>query len=214
MKRISTGGISYLETVDGDPACAWYWGTDYVHGDLYEAEELFREGHPVTCNRLVFVHCPDGRVVEPVKGRAGQYFGRPIYNDGKLQILLVDFPEGLIKIVQYDGEDEQTSLTASIPLREVKDCYNLFLANAPLMLYRQGHEGRFQEVWPEKAEFAIGERESFFSREDGMLYFSRWLEEQVYEEEIVVRKYPGGEILEVFPGSWQKMPDGPWLLLP
>lgn len=210
MKKIHTQGISYIETVDGNPD--WYWGSDYAQGDLYEAEELFRDGHPVTCNLLVFVHYPDGRAVEPVKRKDGQYFGRPTYYEGKLHILLVDFPEGLIKIIQYDDERKQTALVAAVPLGEVKDCYNLLLAHTPLMLYRQGNDGMFQEVWPEKVEFPIGETESFLVRDGDILYFSRWTEPDG-QEEMVVRKYPGGEILQVVPGTLKEMPDGQrWLL--
>ena len=40
MKRIETQGITYIEPLVG--CNEWYWGTDYIHGDLYEAEELFR----------------------------------------------------------------------------------------------------------------------------------------------------------------------------
>ena len=66
MKIIETHGITYIEPLSG--SCEWYWGNDYTHGDLYEAEELYRGHHPVNCNRLVFIHYPDGRVVEPIKG--------------------------------------------------------------------------------------------------------------------------------------------------
>ena len=39
MKQIETQGITYLEPLKGSQH--WYWGTDYISGDLYEAEELF-----------------------------------------------------------------------------------------------------------------------------------------------------------------------------
>ena len=45
MKRIETQGIYCIEPLDGSRE--WYWGMDYTGGDLYEAEELFRQGHPV-----------------------------------------------------------------------------------------------------------------------------------------------------------------------
>lgn len=53
MKIIDLHGIPNLEPVQGS-AGEWYWATDYIHGDLYEAEELFRQGHPVQSNRLYF----------------------------------------------------------------------------------------------------------------------------------------------------------------
>ena len=54
MKKIDTQGITYIETLEGSKD--WYWGTDYTSGDLYEAEELFKQGHPINQNRLLFIH--------------------------------------------------------------------------------------------------------------------------------------------------------------
>ncbi len=67
MKIIETHGITYIEPLSG--SCEWYWGNDYTHGDLYEAEELYRGHHPVNCNRLVFIHYPDGRGANQGKRR-------------------------------------------------------------------------------------------------------------------------------------------------
>lgn len=83
FKKIDTHGINCIEPVPGSRGPEWYWGSDFASGDLYEAEELFRGRHPVRGNRLVFVRCPEGRVVEPIAGREGRYFGRPIFWDGK-----------------------------------------------------------------------------------------------------------------------------------
>lgn len=214
MKIIDTQGIGYIEPLDG--SIEWYWGSDYAQGDLYEAEELYRDHHAVNCNRLVFVHYPDGRVAEPIKGREGQYFGRPISYDGKIQILLADFPKSLLCIFQYDDSADQVSLTVSLPLTEVEDCYNLLLRQSPFMLTRQARDGKLQIIWPEKIEFGIDESESFFERKGDKLYFCRWYEHpdgQDDREEIVVRKYPTGEVLEVIPGAWKDMPDGEvWVL--
>ena len=91
MKRIITNGITNLEPLPG--SSEWYWGTDYASNDLYEAEELFRSGHPIDKNRLVLVHCPEGTVYEPVCTKPGQYLGRPVYHDGRVVLLMVDFPD-------------------------------------------------------------------------------------------------------------------------
>lgn len=211
VKKIDVHGISYLESLSGN--YGWYWGSDYTHGDLYEAEELFKNNHSVKCNRLVFVHYPDGRVVEPIKGKEGQYFGRPVFFDGKLQILLVDFSKSLIQVIQYDDTTSQIILLASLSLTEVEDCYNLILLQSPLMLARQGNDGKFQIVWPEKFEFDICETESFFYRDDDKMYFSKWFEEPDYREEVIVRGYPTGEVLECISGALMEMPDGQkWIL--
>lgn len=211
MKKIDIHGISYIEPLNG--SCGWYWGSDCTGGDLYEAEELFRGNHPVKCSRLVFAHYPDGRVAEPIEIKDGQYFGRPSFFDGKLQILLVDFLKSLIRIFQYDDNAKQTALLGELPLTEIEDCYNLHLEQSPLMLTRQGSDGRFQVVWPEKVEFDIGGTESFFYRNGDKMYFSRWIEDPDYREEVVVRKYPTGEVLECISGSLVEMPDGQnWIL--
>ncbi len=211
MKIIETHGITYIEPLSG--SCEWYWGNDYTHGDLYEAEELYRGHHPVNCNRLVFIHYPDGRVVEPIKGNAGQYFGQPILYNGKIQILLADFPKSLLCVLQYDDTTNRITAIASLPFTEIKDCYGLLLHQSPLMLTRQAHDGRFQIIWPEKVQFDIEETESFCERKKQKLYFCRWHEDPEYREEIVVRAYPTGKILEIIPGSWKDMPNGQiWVL--
>lgn len=76
MKTIVTDGITYIEPLAGSQE--WYWGSDYIHGDLYETEEVYHDHYPVKCNRLVFVHYPDDRIAEPVKGKAAS----SIFADG------------------------------------------------------------------------------------------------------------------------------------
>ena len=120
MKIIQTNGLGNLTELEYSGG--WYWCCDYARGDLYEAEELFRSGHPVQQNRLVFVHCPDGRVVEPIRAGAGQYFGAPAFENGKLQILMVDFPQAAIRIFQHDPRSGQTALRAELALAQVEDC--------------------------------------------------------------------------------------------
>ena len=211
MKEVNAQGITYIEPLVG--CSEWYWGTDYIHGDLYEAEELFRDGHPVSQNKLLLVHDPDGRVVQPVIAQEGQYLGNPVYYDGRIAILMVDFPAGQIIVMQFDRALEHIIERRELPLSTVKDCYNLLLKTAPLMVTRQGSEDTFQIIWPEQVSFTIGERESFWVRSGDKLYFSTWCEEPEYREEIIVRKLETGEIIDRFPGSNMTMPDGRlWVL--
>ena len=78
MKNIDIHGMTNMELIRGGIA-EWYWATDYIHGDLYEAEELFRQGHLVRSNRLYLIHYPDGMIYEPVHSADGQYLGTPVY---------------------------------------------------------------------------------------------------------------------------------------
>ncbi len=209
IKRINTGGISYLAPLTGSRN--WYWGTDYTSGDLYEAEELYRDGHRIRQNRLIFVHYPEGRVVEPVQAREGQYFGLPAW-DGGIVILLADFPAGEIRLLRYEDAGGAVTPIVTMPRAAVEDCYNLMPHVSPLCLTRQTAE-RFQVLWPDSADFAIHPAESFCFRDGDRLYFSRWYEDPDYREEVVVRRMPDGAVMEQYRGALLELPDGQqWLL--
>ena len=211
MKVIETNGITYLENFN--TCTEWYWGTDYACGDLYEAEEVFLAGKRFESNRLIFVHYPDGKVFEPIKPKENQYFGRPAYIDGQIYFLLVNFDEKLIRVFQSSHDMEESVVILEIPLSKVKDCYNLSIDGWPLMITRQGVDNHFQIIWPEQADFEIGERESFFGRKDGKLFFTEWHEEPIEYEEVNVREYPTGNLIEKISGMATSMPDGQiWIL--
>ena len=210
IKTIDTGGICWAEPFRGSKD--WLYGTDHTDGDLYEAEELYQDGHPITKNRLIFIRRADGLVREPLKAKDGQYFGAPLFEDGRIMILLADFPEEQLLLYAYDGDRDELQLIAAFPRSIAEDCYNLMPSGSPLMLTRQAGN-RFQILWPEKADFAIAPSESFCFREEGRLYFSRWYEDPDYREEVIVRDL-SGEILEKYPGTLEILPDGQkWLLV-
>ena len=212
MKRIITNGITDLEPLAG--SSEWYWGADYASGDLYEAEELFRSGHPIDKNRLVLVRCPEGTVYEPVRTKSGQYLGRPVYHDGREVLLMVDFPKEEIRILTFYEATEITELLVVLPLSIVADCYNLMLEASPLMLTRSAHDNQFQIIWPKRRDFAIEDHEIFGFLERSRLYTSVWHEDPDYREEVLVRDYDSREVLERIPGSLRFMPDGQnWLLV-
>ena len=212
MKKIETHGITCFEPLDGSPE--WYWGCDYAAGDLYEAEELYQKGGPIKNNRVLLIHYPDGEVAEPVKTLPDQYLGRPVFHEGKIINLLVDFPKGEIHVLAYEHAHRQLSTVVTLPLSGVKDCYNLLLRGDPLMLTRSGGENRFEILWPEQVSFDIGVRETFDFRDGDKLYFQEWFEDPDYREEVVVRDLHTGKILERFSGAIKEMPNGQhWLLV-
>ena len=212
MKRIITNGITNLEPLAG--SSKWYWGSDYASGDLYDAAELFRSGHPIRKNRLVLVRCPEATVYEPVCTKPGQYLGRPAYHNGQVVLLLVDFPKEEIRILSFDEAKKTIEPLAVLPLSVVADCYNLMLDTPPLMLTRSAHDNQFQILWPERRDFAIEDHEFFEFLEGNRLYTSVWYEDPDYREELLVRDYDTGELLERIPGSLRQMPNGQkWLLV-
>ena len=210
-KTINTKGIQYLDTVPGTDK--WYWGMDYTSGDLYEAEELFNDGHKIKRNRMVLVSYPDGEVREPVKAEEGQYFGNCVFTEGRIFLLLVDFNVRKIMIFRCSEDCGSAEIYVEIPLDEAKDCYNLMLHIEPLTLTRQGREDRFQVIWPDKSDFEMDVTETLDSREGDVLIFTRWFEDPDYREETVIRRYPTGEVLENIDGNFIRMPDGcGWIL--
>ncbi len=211
MKIVDLHGMTNMELVSG--AEEWYWATDYIHGDLYEAEELFRKGHPVQSNQLYLIHYPDGAVYEPVPPAAGQYLGCPAYDNGAVALLAVKFAEGIIRILRFTPEQGKIQEVVRLPLSAVENCYNLMLHTAPLSLTRQPNDNTFELVWPEQVRFAIEDRETLNFRDGDKLYFNIWHEEPDYREETIVRSLTDGTILERFPGVVRIMPNGEaWII--
>ena len=212
MRIIDIHGMTNMELVRGGTD-EWYWATDYIHGDLYEAEELFRQGHSVRSNRLYLIHYPDGTVYEPVKPTDGQYLGSPVYDGSSVVLLAVSFTEGVIRILRFLHQQEKVQEVTQLLLSAVKDCYNLLLHTSPLSLTRQPNEGTFEIIWPEQVRFAIDERETLNFRDGEKLYFNIWYEDPDYREETLVRSLPDGTILERLSGDIRIMPNREqWLI--
>lgn len=212
MRIIDIHGMTNMELVRGGTD-EWYWATDYIHGDLYEAEELFRQGHSVRSNRLYLIHYPDGTVYEPVKPTDGQYLGSPVYDGSSVVLLAVSFTEGVIRILRFLHQQEKVQEVTQLPLSAVKDCYNLLLHTSPLSLTRQPNAGTFEIIWPEQVRFAIDERETLNFRDGEKLYFNIWYEDPDYREETLVRSLPDGTILERLSGDIRIMPNREqWLI--
>ncbi len=209
-KRVDTGGIINFRPLEG---CEWYWGMDYTDGDLYEAEELWQDGRRIKANRLLFIDRQTGETMEPVTAREGQYLGSPVCSGGSVYVLRADFPAGTIDILKCAPDLTAAEPMARLPRSGIKDCYNLMLTAEPLTLVRQGHDGDFQVLWPERGSFAIDAAETFDFREGDELIFARWFEDPDYREEVVVRRYPTGEVLERMDGSVITLPGGErWLV--
>lgn len=212
MRTLDTGGLVHIEPVPGGTS-KWYYGISHACGDLYEAEEIFNSGRELRGRRLCFVSYPEGSVYEPVPVKQGAYFSEPVYADGGICFLNVDFSQARMQILRFDCAEHGVEPVTELPLNAVRDCYNLGLDIAPLTLRRQGGaDGLFEIIWPERVSFPLGEHESFFLREGDRLFFSRWHEEGEgadyrYWEETVVRDL-NGEIREILPGDVRIMPNG------
>lgn len=209
LKTIDLKGIGTLRQIR-EGINDWLFALEFPYGDLYEAQELHEEGRPVRSNRLLLVHLPDATVYEPVHKKDCVIFGQPVYCDGKIGIMAVDFFTENIRVYQFSTEDASCVQLAEMALSEVKDCYNLMLHSSPMMLTRQPNDGTFDIIWPERRTFPIGSRETFYGAENGRMFFSTWVEDPDYHEHTVVRSYPDGELIEELKGNIDLLPDGQW----
>lgn len=206
-KQIELNGLTNLEIVAGGTQ-EWYWSMDITGGDLYEAQQLFQKGE-ILCNHLYLIHYPDGKVYNNEALTAkGCYFGKPVYDNGFVMLLQIDFVKEIIFIFRFEAVLNNVVKVAELPLCIVKDCYNLCLHISPVMLTRQSSDNYFEIIWPEKVKFSIGKREHFLFREEEKLYFNVWYEQPKYREETVVRLLPEGNIVERFSGDIFIMPNG------
>ena len=125
----------------------------------------------------------------------------------------MSFEEKVIRVYQCSSDMKETTLSIEIPLTTIKDCYNLRLDGSPLMITRQGGENSFQIIWPEEIEFDIGVGENFLYRKDDRLYFSEWHEDPEYREEVNIREYPSGKLINKLDGAFFSFRDGlNWIL--
>lgn len=151
--------------------------------------------------------------MEPIPSKKGQYFGRPLFYENKIILLVADFPEKQLRILSYDPETEAISTLATLPRSITEDCYNLQLKLSPLMLVRQGQENTLEILWPVQKTYAMDLQESFRFRHGDELYFETWYEDPDYRDEIVIRDFHTGNVLKRLPGILMTTPDGEiWML--
>ncbi|BBF43779.1 hypothetical protein lbkm_2467 [Lachnospiraceae bacterium KM106-2] len=210
MKIKNIEGLSdvYLEQIEG--TSEWYFCKQCEDSfcDLYEAEEIIKEKGKFSGATCYLIHYPDGEVFRPFEMRKNIYIEAPVWDNGKIGFLEVDFLMNKINVYYYMPEDKKLVKLAELPLESVEDCYNLRLKSTPLMLGRDGNEGKYEIIWPVRKTILMGDRETLMFRQDEKLYFNDWYENPEYHEEVVVRDINTGLVMERFCGNIYRMPDG------
>ena len=176
--------------------------------DLYEAEEIVRNGQVYEGMTCVLIHYPDRNVYYPFVTKENVYVDAPVYWDGVLYFLVVDFTAEKIEIVAFDTTMYETQTIKEIPLNEVEDCYNLMLRVAPVLLVRDGNKNGLEVIYPEKKQLEMSNHEVFLFKDEDKMYFSEWFEDPEYHEMVVVRDWNTGKEIERFEGSLWRMPNG------
>ena len=202
MKEINLKGNIYLHDLEG--SSEWYYAMNEPYGDLYEAQEIYQMNGSIKESNLYLVHYPDGQVLEPMATKKNSCFGKPVYHDGDIYLLAVDFAASKIEIYRWNKD---LSALGSLSLDEIEDCYNLMLHVKPLVLARQKLD-LFEIVWPEKKVYQMSMHESFMHRDGDLLVFSEWFEDPDYREEVVFRDYETGQVAKRLKGTVHVMPNG------
>lgn len=209
IKLIKIQGLSETYPVEIEGTHEWYAarepGMDMC--DLYEAEEIFEKTGSFKGMNYHLIHYPDGEVHSPFQLQENVYVDKPVWNDGVLNFLVVDFKKKLIIITEYIPVKKELRVIAELSLSEVEDCYNLMLETSPLMLGRSPHDGYYEIVWPENKRIPIGDTETFLFRDGEHLYFSEWYEDPVYRENVIVREIHTGKIIEKSKGYILRLPN-------
>ena len=136
------------------------------------------------------------------------YIEQPVWDNGTLYFLRVDFIKQIIQIYSYFPENQVLDIMKELPLSIVDDCYNLMLKITPLMLCRDANNSIYEIVWPENKKIEIGETEELLFRDGEDLYFSEWYENPEYHENVIVRDLNSGEIKGKYQGYLCRMPNG------
>lgn len=215
MKYLKIDGLTdvYPEPVEG--TSEWYYCklAKSTFCDLYEAEEIINSGNVYDGMSCVLIHYPDGEVIRPFELEENVYIDAPVFYEGVLYFLVVNFNQNKIQIVAYTPKSKDKSTIAELPLSDVEDCYNLLLRVAPVLLIREANDGYLNILWPEKKKIEIGDTEGLMFRDGDNLYCSEWYEDSEYHERIIVRDWNTGEVKEKFEGQMNRMPNGDiWIL--
>ena len=176
--------------------------------DLYEAEEIVKSGQVYEGMTCVLIHYPDRNVYYPFVTKENVYVDAPVYWDGALYFLVVDFTEKKIGIVAFDTAMYEIQTVEEFSLDEVENCYNLMLRVAPVVLVRDGNKNVLDVIYPEKKQFKMSNHEVFLFKDEEKMYFSEWQEDPEYREMVVVRDWNTGKEIERFDGQLWRMPNG------
>lgn len=210
IKVINTEGIGNIQKLEG--SLTWYWGQDWSCGDLYEAEEVYLSTGRVKGNRFLLIKYPEGEVIEPLPSVENNYFGLPVYDDGRVIFFRVDFANKKIVLYAYTDETKELCVIASLEMELINNCENLLLHRFPTFLSKTD-EQYCHILWPEKSSFALEENEVLYKREGKHLFTSKWKEDPSYSEEFLLREYPSGTIVHRQEGILIEMPNfDNWLL--
>ena len=187
MNIIKIEGISelYPEPIEG--TSEWYYckGSKDYFCDLYEAEEIVKSGKDFSGMTCHLIHYPEGTVYSPFKLQENRYIEGPVWDNGKLYFLSVDFNIQRIQIYSYLPNVEIIELIKELPLGIVKDCYNLMLKVSPITLTRDENEGILEIIWPNNREIQVGPTETLLFRDGDDLYLSEWHENPEYNENVI-----------------------------
>ena len=207
MKKIGMGFSAYFRRLEGTEE--WYGAVNYDHGDLDEAEQLFREGKAVNGRLARLVKYPEGDVYDISAKGEGTYCGEPSYIGGGIFWLHADFPADVLRILRFDTLSRTVDCAAELRLSETGRTDGMILLGEELRLARLDlPEETLEFLWPEAFRVKLEPTETPDLVREGELYCTRWYEDPEYRDELVIRSLPDGQVIRRLPGTVYRMPRG------
>lgn len=210
----------YPETIKGTKE--WFCGQCTPCSEANEVRDY--NGNYVG-TRLYLFH-ENGQIVEPIKQGKNVFLERPVYDcrNQTFGFLRFDFELEIIQVIEYQIKSNKCLVQAEIPIQEAGDLINVrLLVNdgvvgksecGYLLVKHEVHTDEVNFLWPIHRQFQFECNESLdFVELESKLYTSKWLEDPDYHEEVIVRDWNTGNILEKKPGYLVAMADGSkWMM--
>lgn len=201
-----------LEKFSTNPT--WYFQNTEI-SDFYDLNMMKITGD-LKGSEIVFISYPEEKVIKPFEKEMGVYYNKPLYLEGKIYFIRVDFNDDKVEVLGLDPKSEKVEEIFSSSLKDV-DLYNLGLSKYPLMLLSQD-DSELKVYYPESIIIKKDPTESFLYKLYDKYYFSSWGESGVlqngilgsdyeYFEDLVI-KDKDGNILSKERGSIEEVEDG------
>ncbi len=209
MKTFDLNGNTYLNRIEGSEN--FYYALDIPHGDLYEAYELYQLQKHTEGSLLYVIDAKTEELFIPFERRANTYHSNPVFTDGKIDVLSVDFRQESADLYEVDPKTKSVTIRLHYNLRDIVTTYNLMLHGVDLTLSSE-KDDILSVYYPVRRDIALTPHESFFFREGRTLYFADWWEDEEdnyrYYERTILRDLYSGVVINVMEGDIFFLPDG------
>ena len=132
--------------------------------------------------KLYFIEYPSGKVFEPIKQEINVFLERPIYQhkDNSFGIIRYDVNKEVIQVLIFKPKCSSVKTITEIPFSKVEDMINLRLIISTFALVKHDvHNDAIEFLWPKETNYEFQKNESLYFQDDGKLYLTKWIEDNI-----------------------------------